>query len=556
MAAVVAPGPVSGDDLRSTGRTALVAGTVLAGRYRLGLPLGRGGFGITYDAHDDRLDRPVAVKELFPEGARREGTEVVVDPQRAGARWDDARARFRREATTLARFAHPNIVRVFAVLEAYGTLYLVLERLEGRTLAQELRRRRGPFTEAEALDVAAQVGAALAVVHRAGVLHRDVSPANLVRTADGRVVLIDFGLARPYEHDRTTSMTRVVTPGYASPEQHRGAARFSARSDVYALGASLHRLLTGAVPPTPGQRLAGSEPAAVWRVNPTVRREVSDAVADALALDPGDRPADVPALLARLGVVPAADAVDDADGPTIDVADRATEVLDEPGPEPVSATEPEVRRSWVVPAPAADRAPGPAGPPPAPVGWAPAPVAWEPVAPGPVRPARRGLVALPLGALAVALAVAQPVTMTFVLGLIVAPTLATIGDRVQQPHRHLALLPTWWCRNLLVALPRTIGPAVVLGIGVGAWAVADAIEFLNAAAPWLLRATGVATGWLLAAAIGRGGRRFRSDLAVDRLTTRLVPDGRVTVVTFVFLLVVAGLVAGLLAFQPEAWPLR
>src|SRR5699024_5386967 len=126
-----------------------------------------------------------------------------------------ARDRFRRGATTLARFGHPNIVRIFAVFEENDTAYLVLERLTGRTLSGELRARRGPLTEPEALDVALQPSAALEVVHRAGVLHRDVSPANLMRTDDGRAVLIDFGLARPYEDDHTTTMTRIVTPGYA-----------------------------------------------------------------------------------------------------------------------------------------------------------------------------------------------------------------------------------------------------------------------------------------------------------------------------------------------------
>lgn len=303
------PGPSEG---------ALPIGSLLdSDRYRLDKPLGRGGFAITYLAQDLRLHRPVAIKELFPERARRSGTSVVVP----GAAADDfarARDRFLREATTLALFGHPSIVRIFAVFEEHGTAYLVLERLDGRTLGEELRVRRGPFSEAEALDVAGQAATALWVVHRAGVLHRDVSPANLVRTGDGRIVLIDFGLARPDAFDRTTSMTRIVTPGYAPPEQYAGSARFSARADVYALGATLYRLLAGRTPPDAAARALGQDLDPLWRVNPTVSRRVSDALAAALALDPEGRPPTVRRLLDQMGV--ATDGLDmadeaEADGP-------------------------------------------------------------------------------------------------------------------------------------------------------------------------------------------------------------------------------------------------
>lgn len=626
---------------------ALPAGTTLGdGRYRIDGVLGRGGFGITYAATDRRLERAVAVKELFPEGARRSGTAIDV-PRYEAAAFSRARDRFRREATTLARFGHPNIVRIFAVLEENATAYLVLERLEGRTLAAELKARRGPFTEAEALDVAAQAADALAAVHLAGVLHRDVSPANLVRTPDGRVVLIDFGLARPFAVDRTTMMTRIVTPGYASPEQHDGNSRFSPRADVYSLGATLHRLLSGRVPPVAAERARQDDLPALWRINPTVSRRTSDAVTAALALDPAARPATVAVLLDRLGIaveglgapdlVDLRDAVDDApaagdhdedhddaqptvvpgppppppvaeaseDGPdddaateyrpdvdaigrsprrdVSDVAGRGGDDLATEAARPVRAgssapSGPSVAAagpaggSWVVPAPADDERstrPGTDG------GrtWVPRALrdrlgAPRPARPGPLSPderlalsagavpAGRRWVALPLALAAVALASAMPAGIVVLLGIGVAPLLATVGDRVLQPERSPAWWPLWWARNVAVGLVRSLGALLVLAVGLCLWFGTDAFEALDPAGPWVLRATGLAAGTLLAVSIGRGGPGFRSHVALDALTRRLLPAGRPTLPAGIFVLIALAVAAAGLAFQPEAWPIR
>lgn len=603
----------------------LPAGSLLdAGRYRLGVPLGRGGFGITYLAEDLRLRRPVAIKELFPDRARRVGTSVVV-PGVAAGDFARARERFLREATTLARFGHPSIVRIFAVFEQHGTAYLVLERLDGTTLSEELRSRRGPFTEAEALDVAGQAAAALWVVHRAGVLHRDISPANLVRTEDGRIVLIDFGLARPFVDDHTTSMTRIVTPGYAPPEQYAGSARFSARADVYALGATLHRLLAGRTPPDAAARGLGQEVPPLWRVNPTVSRSVSDVVADALALDPGDRPPSVRHLLLRLGVptegldmaddavdaaaapgpvapVPTAHAPEAPEGgqpPVVDPDGITEHVPTRPGgPDQVAAgappavapataeadpdgiTEVVVRRSSVRPAPPThrDQHPPPTIPPPtspaaargtvrpgghvvpapqprpavAPQAPAPVPVQLE----GPGGPVGgRAWLTVPLGLAAVALASAQPLTVTLLLALGVAPLLATAGDRLLQPHRSAGWLVPWWLRNVAVGAIRALGALVVLGFGICLWYGTEAITAFAPAGPWVLRATGVAAAGILCLSISRGRPGFRSNLALDALARRLMPRGTPTVAVGVVVLAAVALGAAGLWFQPEAWPL-
>ncbi|QYG93493.1 protein kinase [Iamia sp. SCSIO 61187] len=555
------------------------------GRYRLGGVLGRGGFGITYAATDLRLQRPVAVKELVPEGAAREGRRVVV-PDGAGPSFARARDRFLREATTLARFGHPGIVRIFAVLEENATAYLVLERIEGRTLAAELRERRGPFTEPEALDVAAQAAEALAAVHGAGVLHRDVSPANLVRTPDGRIVLIDFGLARAFVEDRTTMMTRIVTPGYAPPEQHAGNGRFSARADVYALAATLYRLLTGTVPPVAAERVGGDGLVPLWRINPTVSHRTSDAIGDALALDPADRPASVADLLDRLGARAPAGRAGEGYGPAVDAVgspeeagaegddglapDLATEVVPPAAvvfapvvPSPRSALagagagpdDAGHAGSWVVPAPVVDegaerarrRRSRPAAPPAA--------GARLDLVDG-TAPVGRRWITLPLGVAAVALASAQPATLIAVLGIGMAPVLATVGDRQVQPGRSPAWWPVWWLRNVALGVVRTLGALCVLAIGLCLWFGADAFEALAPAGPWILRTTGVVAATLLVVSIARGGPGFRSHVALDAVARALVPRGRPTFASGVLLLVCLAVAAAGLAFEPEAWPLR
>ncbi len=281
----------------------LAPGTTLGGgRFVVRDVLGRGGFGITYGTDDRRLERRVAVKELFPDGAVRHGDRVGVADHARGA-FEAARDRFLREARVLARFTHPGIVRVYEVFEANDTAYLVMELLEGRTLAAVLTERGGPLAEPEVLDVAARAAGALSQVHEAGVLHRDLNPSNLVLTDHGRVVLIDFGIARDFEASgHTGTMTRVVTPGYAPPEQYAGQARFGPATDVYGLSATLYRLLSAQAPTPAVERQQGAELAAPHRLVPSVSAPTSAAVLDGLELNPAHRPQTLERFTARLGL--------------------------------------------------------------------------------------------------------------------------------------------------------------------------------------------------------------------------------------------------------------
>ena len=206
------------------------------GPYHIVSPLGAGGMGEVYRAHDSKLGRDVAIKTLPDEFAR--------DPERL--------ARFRREARTLASLNHPNIAAIYGLEESGSTDCLVMELVEGEML-------RGPLPVQTALDQAGQVSAALEAAHDKGIIHRDLKPANVKVTPQGRVKVLDFGLAKaiwgPDGNQDLSQLARatgvdsvsgqiVGTPGYMSPEQARGR-EVDKRTDIWAFGCLLYELLTG-----------------------------------------------------------------------------------------------------------------------------------------------------------------------------------------------------------------------------------------------------------------------------------------------------------------------
>ena len=195
------------------------------GRYALGEELGEGGMATVYRARDRDLRRDVAVKVLFPHLARRD--EIV--------------RRFHREARAAAGLEHPNILRIYDVGggEADEPPYIVMELIRGRTLLQETERRGAMLAEVAAC-VGALLGDALSAAHAAGIIHRDVKPANVLIAPGGRLLLGDFGVARLETEDSLVTRTGALlgTPAYMSPEQASGDIA-TARSDLYSLGATL-----------------------------------------------------------------------------------------------------------------------------------------------------------------------------------------------------------------------------------------------------------------------------------------------------------------------------
>jgi serine/threonine protein kinase len=205
-----------------------IEGRVLADRYAVGELLGRGGMAEVYLATDQVLDRPVAVKVLGGWLAH-DGTFVE---------------RFRREALASARISHPNLVAVFDTGSEDGVHYIVMEHVRGETLADVLRRD-GRLTPNRATRIATSVADALGVAHAAGIVHRDVKPANVMLTPDGSTKLMDLGIARSMDGESITRTSSILgSAGYISPEQARGDP-VDRRSDIYSLGCVMYEMLTG-----------------------------------------------------------------------------------------------------------------------------------------------------------------------------------------------------------------------------------------------------------------------------------------------------------------------
>lgn len=231
----------------------LKPGTVLAGKYLVGRGLGHGGFGTTYIARDQVLGIKLAIKEYLPQdcASRQPGTNVVTPYSgQGGTRFTEGLESFLQEARTLARFdGAPNIVGVRDFFTENGTAYLVMNYLEGITLKQYLVRSGGkPVPFDKMLGILLPIMDTLRTVHAAGLLHRDISPDNIFLTTSGQVTLIDFGAARQSMNVQQ-SMSVILKPGYAPEEQYRSRGRQGPWTDIYALGATMYRTLTGRIPP-------------------------------------------------------------------------------------------------------------------------------------------------------------------------------------------------------------------------------------------------------------------------------------------------------------------
>lgn len=230
----------------------LPVGAVLAGRYRVGCCIGEGGFGITYAGWDETLDMKVAVKEYYPAGnVNRYNTQslsVEATGAESSAFFERGKKRFLDEARTLAKFAYSaNIVGVRDCFFENNTAYIVMEFLEGESLSQYLREH-GPMPFAQALALLDPVMAALEGIHAKGLIHRDISPSNLMLLDGGGVKLLDFGTARDASPAGERSLSVVLKPGYAPEEQYTTRGAQGPWSDVYAMSATLYRMITGQTP--------------------------------------------------------------------------------------------------------------------------------------------------------------------------------------------------------------------------------------------------------------------------------------------------------------------
>jgi serine/threonine-protein kinase len=274
---------MAGRELTSDHDNPPVAEELIAGRYRLLEPLGRGAMSSVWLAQDEELERPVAVKMLAPSADR---------------------ARFEREARAAAALSHPNICALYDYGEADGRPYMVLEYLPNGSLEERLKD--GPLPDAEALRIATEMATGLAHAHERGLVHRDLKPANVLFDAEDRPKIADFGIARMGGSGTLTEAGTVLgTASYISPEQASGRPAGPA-SDVYSFGVILFRMLTGRLPfvSTNAMELVrmhrDDPPPSVAEFRGDAPARLESLAAAALAKDPADRPPDGVALMREL----------------------------------------------------------------------------------------------------------------------------------------------------------------------------------------------------------------------------------------------------------------
>lgn len=257
----------------------LQTGQVLNQRYRIVKLLGQGGFGAVYRVWDIHLERPRALKENLGESP-------------------DAERQFKREAQLLCDLVHPNLPRVtdyFTLAEQdseSSSAYLVMDYVEGNDLSEMLDQAGAPLDEAQVLGWSMQICSALEYLHACNppIIHRDIKPANIKITPDGKAILVDFGIAKQFDpHSHTTRGAQAVTPGYSPLEQYGMGKRTDARSDVFALAATLYHLLTNQAPANVLERMQGKPLAAPRTLNPAISPHVEAALLKGLALQAPER---------------------------------------------------------------------------------------------------------------------------------------------------------------------------------------------------------------------------------------------------------------------------
>ena len=238
----------------------LEVGYRLNGRYRVCRSLGQGGFGITYLAEDELLGQKIVIKEYFPAcfARRAEDGSIRITEETDRAAFTEGRNRFLREARILTSLLDVSgVVKAWNYFRENQTAYLVMEYVQGISLRSWLEQNGEVASLDEALEMLRPVVSALASIHKKGLLHRDITPDNLMVGANGTVKLLDFGSARSYLREKDSEMTQTVLlkSGYAPPEQYDGRCVQGPWTDIYALSATIYKCITGITPEESMQRV-------------------------------------------------------------------------------------------------------------------------------------------------------------------------------------------------------------------------------------------------------------------------------------------------------------
>ena len=262
------------------------------GKYKIEKVLGQGGFGITYLATQELLDRKVCIKEFFfrDSCSRTHSGEVVLGSIGNSDLVERFLNKFIKEARTLSQLDHSNIIRVLDIFKENNTAYYVMDFIEGSSL-EDIVNSRGALSESVAIDYIKQVANALDYIHQRSVNHLDVKPANImIRRNDNKAILIDFGVSKQYDSQGgQTSTTPVgISYGYAPIEQYRpgSVSEFSPQADIYSLGATLYKLLTGEIPPQAMEILSDGLPNLIEKFS----LQVQNVIRQSMQVRKQDRP--------------------------------------------------------------------------------------------------------------------------------------------------------------------------------------------------------------------------------------------------------------------------
>ncbi len=271
--------------------------TILYGKYLVGKVIGEGGFGITYIAYDLFLNNRVAIKEYFPSELVTRDTSSGMQTSLSvltGSKEEEYKKgieRFVKEAANLAKFNNlEGIVSVKEFFYENNTAYMVMEYIDGITLSKYLNDNGGKLSYKKVLELMSPVMDSLQKVHEAGIVHRDISPDNIMITSEGKLKLIDFGAARAVGNEDVKSMTVILKHGYAPEEQYQPDGKLGSWTDVYALSATMYRMMTGIVPQEATDRvLRGDKVEPIQKRVKEVPTQISDAIRHGLAVKASGR---------------------------------------------------------------------------------------------------------------------------------------------------------------------------------------------------------------------------------------------------------------------------
>ena len=295
-------GYVKGTPAKS--RNHLEPGTMLIDRYLIGRCLGQGGFGITYIAWDSRLYKKVAIKEFMPTtlASRITGQmEITCYNEEAQERFRNGILRMLDESRRLARFNDlESVVKVYDCFEANGTAYIIMELLDGENI-KDILEKKGKFDLTETIGIMTPVLLALREIHAARLIHRDISPDNIFLCKNGKVKLLDFGSARVASGEDDKSLSVILKPGYAPKEQYSGSAKQGPYTDVYAVCATIYKMLTGITPIDSLARRAGDDALEAIDTLAPVPHGMARVIMNGMALEAKDRPQTVDPLLDAFG---------------------------------------------------------------------------------------------------------------------------------------------------------------------------------------------------------------------------------------------------------------